>query len=126
MIRYTPWNREKLEKIHFLCLKTSADEYLYGPMTNEELPVFEFDNPVSLPHTLSRPGQLHSLFMDKIVPGLLDKEQSSPAALKISTLSLKAYHVSTNPPARNKEEKLSIPKRNQMNNTLKIDRPELL
>ena len=46
-------------------------------------PAFERDNPVSLPYTLSMPGKLRSLCDDNIGPELLEKDESSPAALEI-------------------------------------------
>ena len=96
--------KEKLERYH---QDLAADEYLYGPTINEET---EHDNPVS---TLSKPGKFNSLCKDKTETVFLEKIESSPAAWKLTTQSLKVYHVSTNPPARDKKEKLCIPKRNQ-------------
>ena len=96
--------KEKLERYH---QDLAADEYMYGSTINGETRVIEHDNPVS---TLSRPGELHSLCKDNTETVLLEKYKSSQLHWKLSTPSLKVYHVSTNPPARGKEEKLNIHK----------------
>ena len=112
--------KEKLERYH---QDLAADEYMYESTINGETRVTEHDNPVSM---LSRSGKLHSLCKDNTETVLLEKYEVRQLCWKLSTPSLKVYHVSTNPPARDKVEKLSIPKIDVMKNTSKISRPELL
>ena len=70
--------KEKLERYH---QDLAADEYLYGPTIDRETRATEHDNPVS---ALSRPGKFNSLCKDETETGLLEKHESSPAALKIN------------------------------------------
>ena len=70
--------KEKLERYH---QDLGGDEYLYGPTVDRETRVTEHDNPVS---TLSRPGKFNSLCKDETETGLLEKHESSPAALEIN------------------------------------------
>ena len=71
-------SKERLKSYHQYL---AADEYMYGPIVNEETRVTEHDNPVS---TLSRPGKSNSRCKDKTETVLLEKFERSPASLEIN------------------------------------------
>ena len=73
--------KEKLERYHQSLLLMNI--CMVQQSVKKVPPVFECDNPVSLPCTLSMPGKLRSLYKDNIGPELLEKDESSPTALEI-------------------------------------------
>ena len=71
----------------------------------------EHDNPVS---TLSRPGKINSLCKDNTETVLLEKFESSPAALEINYSEFEGVPCIYKPTSKRQKRQLCIPKRNGM------------
>ena len=74
------------------------------------------------------PGKLHSLCKDKIGPGLLEEDESSPAALEIIDSESEGVPCIYKPTSKRQRRKTkhSQKKSNEKYVKDKIDRPELL
>ena len=75
---------------------------------------------------MSRPGKLNSVCKDE--KQLVSKKNTKVSQLhwKLMTQSLKVYHVSTNPPARDEKERLCILKKKSNGKSIKDKSPRTI